>query len=184
MRNYIEIRLLPDGEDFTASELLSEVWGKLHIALVESKAHVAVSFPQHSASQLGYVMRLHGDSDALTALNATKWIDGLLGYVNVTDERTAPESAKYAIVSRARFRNNAARLRRRAEKRGNLSAEELDRLFNVNNEQQPDVPAVELFSHTTQQYLVMFVRHRIVDKPQAGEFNTYGLSATATVPYF
>lgn len=184
MRNYIEIRLLPDGEDFTASELLSEVWGKLHRALVDSRAQVGVSFPENTAINLGYVMRLHGDSDALAELSATKWINGLLGYVKVSDVLTAPENAKYTVVSRARFKNNAGRLRRRAEKRGNLSAEELDRLFDVNNEQQPDVPAVEIFSSSTQLHIVMFVRHRVVEEPQPGKFNTYGLSASATVPYF
>ena len=184
MDSYIDIKLLPDHE-FTASAVLSKLWFKFHNQLVQSGAQIGVSFPERGDKDLGAVMRLHGTADALNTLLAVRWAKGVYDYIDLSPVQPVPADARQGVVSRDNVgRHSAECLRRRAEKRGNLSTEEMDRLFTPWNAKKPEGQAVEIYSQSSAVVAIFRVRHTEAPEPQAGTFNTYGLSSTATVPFF
>ncbi|EGM6703832.1 type I-F CRISPR-associated endoribonuclease Cas6/Csy4 [Salmonella enterica subsp. enterica serovar Nigeria] len=183
MDSYIDIEMLPDHE-FTASAVLSKLWFKFHIALVQSGAQIGISFPRRTGKDLGAVLRLHGTADALNTLQTQRWAKGVYDYIATSDVLPVPADVQHGHVSRAYFKNNHERLRRRADRRGNLSEEDRNRLFTAWNEKKPDCPAVEIFSSSTAMNAVFYIRHTSAPAAQAGTFNTYGLSKSATVPLF
>ncbi|MFA1644652.1 MAG: type I-F CRISPR-associated endoribonuclease Cas6/Csy4 [Enterobacteriaceae bacterium] len=180
MKSYVDIRLVPDTE-FTSAAVLEKLWYRLHHYIVESGARLAVSFPGHHVKGLGDVMRVHGESAALVALVASRFAKGVYDYIDVGNVSDAPADAQHCVVSRAHFKTNAERIRRRAAKRGHDITHEK---YSDEREQKPDLPYCRIFSKSSQQMTYRFIRQTVVDVPMQGEFDTFGLSRGASVPFF
>ncbi|HBC0017998.1 TPA: type I-F CRISPR-associated endoribonuclease Cas6/Csy4 [Enterobacter hormaechei subsp. xiangfangensis] len=183
MKSYVDIRLMPDTE-FTGAAVLEKLWVRWHAYLVTSGARLAVSFPQNSADGLGDVMRVHGDKDALAELVGSRWAKGVYDYIQIGSVSDVPADARHCAVRRVQLKTNADRLRRRAERRGNLNAEQIETMFTAWNEQRYNCPFLRYHSASTGQKAIIHLTHTIVDEAQHGDFNTFGLSRTATVPFF
>ena len=188
--HYIDITLLPDPE-FSHAHLLGALLSKLHRALVQRKASdIGVSFPQHvnaplSKRTLGAVLRLHGSPAALQALMAEPWLKGMRDHVQVSDLAAVPVGVQYRMVQRRQFKTNADRLRRRRMARKGETAEQAAAAIPDTVERKTNLPFAQLRSSSTGQPFCLFVEHGTL-QPQAvvGSFNTYGLSLSATVPWF
>jgi CRISPR-associated endonuclease Csy4 len=185
--HYVDIRLLPDPE-FSQAYLLGALYAKLHRALVGlDTGGIGVSFPQYRLQPrtLGHVMRLHGGEAALSALLSTDWLRGMRDHVEVTAVSLVPSGVQHRRLVRRQFKTSVDRLRQRRMRRKGETYEEAVHAIPDSVEEQPDLPYVQLRSASTGQRFCLFLA---LGDPQpeavSGVFNTYGLSSTATLPWF
>lgn len=183
MNFYCDIKVLPDPE---ASEpvLISNLMAKLHRALVDLKdINIGISFPNVNKT-LGDTLRLHGNEADLNLLFDLNWLKGLRDYCSQTPVLLVPEACLYRCVKRKQAKS-ANNKRKRSIAKGWLSAEEAT--LKIGNEQQKMLllPFVQLKSTSTGQLMKLFIEHGgLQDKAVEGQFNRYGLSTSATVPWF
>lgn len=187
MDHYIDLQVRPDPE-FPISQLLSALAVKLHRALVGLKADdIGVSFPHHRAKDagLGDILRLHSSQMRLQQLMQTHWLTGMADHVEISDILPVPATVQHRIVRRVQAQSNVERIRRRQMKRHSLTEEEARQRIPDAVEQRLDLPWLTLRSQSTGQNFRLFIEHLpCQQKTASGNFNTYGLSSTATVPWF
>lgn len=187
MNHYLDLRLRPDPEIAT-SHLLNAVYGKLHLALVSGNhTDIGISFPrsEESAPLLGDTLRLHGSADVLARFIAVPWLGHLAEHVGATTIRPAPSAAHHRAARRFQVKSSPERLRRRYARRHGVSQEEAVALIPDTVAECTDLPYLRLRSTSTGNNFRLFIRHgEIVSQPVPGEFNSYGLGAGATVPWF
>jgi CRISPR-associated endonuclease Csy4 len=183
MDHYIEIQLKPDAE-MRINVLMNKVFTKLHKALFEMKAcDIGVSFPNYKIL-LGNKLRIHSSQDRLEEFQSKDWLGGLIGYCDVTNIQNIPNSVQYRTVSR---------------KQQNMSNSKLNRLITRGSisEEEAKQYRVKMYSGgLTEAYLELESasngrKHRryiaqgeLMDNLVEGEFDSFGLSKTATVPWF
>lgn len=181
---YCDIKVLPDPE---ASEpvLLSNLMSKLHRILAKQQTStIGVSFP-YVEKTLGNTLRLHGNEQNLNSLQQIDWLKGLRDYCFVGNTLPVPANAQYCTVKRVQSKS-ANNKRKRSIAKGWLS--EKDAAVKISDVEQKrlTLPFVQMSSASTKQnYIKLFIEHSEVQSTAiSGEFNTYGLSKTATVPWF
>ncbi len=180
---FLDIKIKPDAE-MRENELLNKVYTKLHKRLFELETtDIGVSFPQYKIL-LGQVIRIHSSENGLNKLQATEWLGGLLGYCKVSLMQPIPGNVHYRTVSRIQPNMTEAKLRRLLQ-RGSITADEI-KVYKAKMFQQGlDNPYLELEStsngHKHRRYLQF---GELVSEPVAGKFDSFGLSNTATVPWF
>lgn len=183
MDHYLEIRVLPDPE-LHEGQLLSALFAKLHQRLGQAgEGRVGLSFPLHGVA-LGGIVRVHGTSADLQALMAENWLQGVKDYIHSTAILPVPAGVSYRTVRRVQAKS-AHNKRKRSIAKGWLSEEEA--LARIPDSQQKPLrmPYIELRSLSNGNLMRVYVEHGPVQPhPQPGVFNAYGLSATATVPWF
>lgn len=185
--HYIDVRLLPDPE-FSQAHLLGALYAKLHRALVGlGTQEIGVSFPQYSMRPrtLGWIMRVHGGGDALTALLSTDWLRGMHDHVELGALSAVPQVVQHRLLLRRQFKTSVDRLRHRRMRRKGETYEQATQAIPDSVERLPDLPYVQLRSASTGQRFCLFLALGDPEpQPVVGVFNAYGLSSTATVPWF
>lgn len=188
MRSHIDLRLRSVPE-IAAHQLMSSVFGRLHLTLVQTQRQdIGVSFPEHDDRRptLGAVLRLHGNPEALRALQATNWLRHLDDYAAVSAMAAAPAACGHRIVSRVQAKSGVERLRRRAMRRHGYDAAQAAERIPAAAQELLALPFLTIGSRSTgQASFPLFIRHGpVLPSPVPGAFNSYGLSAEATVPWF
>lgn len=187
MDYYVDIRLRPDPE-FPAYQLMDALFAKLHRALVEQqRVDIGISFPevQSRPAKLGEILRLHGDAPALHALAEGPWMGGMRQMVDLAEVAATPADVAYRRIMRVQAKSSPERLRRRRMRRKQISAEEACVQIPDSVAERVNLPFVEIASRSTGQRFRLFFRHGpIQPEPVSGSFNSYGLSQTATIPWF
>ena len=187
MSHYLDIHLLPDPE-IPTHHLLAALYAKLHRALVQlASDRIAVGFPDYCAApaNLGNRLRLIGPEADLASLMALAWMQGLRDHCDVSGIAPVPAGATPRALRRVQAKSSPERLRRRQIRRHGLTeAEALERVPDSAAESLR-LPFVQLASGSTGQSFRLYLRLG-APEPEAteGAFNTYGLSATATIPCF
>lgn len=183
MNHYIEISILPDPE-FPATVLMNAIYSKLHKALCDlGSSKIGVSFPKYGIT-LGNVLRLHGEEAALSDLQGMNWIGGMSGYCNFSDIFTIPLASKFRTVSRKQSTMSQAKLRRLI-KRGSISLEDIEQYQAKIDSKMLAGPYVELVSGSNGQRHRRYIEFgELIDEPIQGEFDQFGLSKKATIPWF
>lgn len=186
MDHYLDIHIRPDPE-FPLNTLIGALVSKLHRALVVLEADdIGISLPEHEGKPpLGEVLRIHGNRARLETLMATQWLKGMRDHTVVTDITAVPEKVIHRVVRRCQYKTSAERLRRRRMRRHQESYEEARQQIPDSVERKIKTPYVMVRSQSTGQVFSLFVKHgEPWDEPVQGTFNTYGLSTTATIPWF
>ncbi|AKA22712.1 type I-F CRISPR-associated endoribonuclease Cas6/Csy4 [Pseudomonas chlororaphis] len=187
MDHYIDLQLRADPE-FAATQLMSALLSKLHRGLHDLRRDdIGISFPQidNPARNLGERLRLHGSAQALASLLALNWLSGMRDHVQVGEPSPVPANVRYRHVSRVQVDSNPERLRRRLIKRHALSETQARERIPDTAAKHCNLPFAQLRSHGSGQVFRLFIRHGpLLDTPQPGRFGSYGLSSTATVPWF
>ncbi len=187
LTHYIDIHLRPDPE-FPANQLLPALYAKLHRALVQlQNESLAVTFPGYSNKPLGMggTLRIVGDTDRLAQLIALPWLTGMADHVQVSSSAVVPTTAVHRRFSRVQAKSSPERLRRRQMKRHGISAEQARERVPDSAAETLKLPFLPARSASTGQAFLLFLRlGPPAPTPTAGTFNAYGLSATATVPWF
>ncbi|NKI19271.1 type I-F CRISPR-associated endoribonuclease Cas6/Csy4 [Spongiibacter sp. KMU-166] len=183
MDSYQDITLNPDQE-MPLNWLINSVYTKLHKALFElGSTAIGVSFPAYKVT-LGHVIRLHGSQRDLRDLQQKNWLGGMIGYCNVADVLRVPDGANHRIISRKQSNMTQAKLNRLI-KRGSIAEAEIRQYKARMFASGLDNPYLELQSssngHKHRRYIEF---GPLRDTPLPGEFDQFGLSKTATVPWF
>ena len=184
MDYYINLQFRADDE-VPMYFIRNKVFAKLHKTLYDlQQATIGVSFPNYKR-KLGDQIRLHGSKVSLATLHQSNWLGGLAGYCETSDILPVPESIEgYRTVSRIRQNMTNAKLKRLI-KRGSIPEENVKnykaRMFATGL----DNPYLELQSQSTgKKYRLYIAIGDLHDQPTAGEYNHFGLSNKATVPWF
>lgn len=183
MDYYLDIKLVPD-EEVPIYFIRNKVYAKLHKVLSTlSSTDIGISFPLYKV-KLGSTVRLHGTSGRLSGLQATNWLGGLSGYCEVCEVQAIPEQVTYRTISRIQSNMTEAKLRRLI-KRGSISEDDAKKYKAKMYSLEMDNPYLELESssngHKHRRYLVF---GELSETSIDGEFDTFGLSKTATIPWF
>lgn len=180
---YQDIRLVPD-EDIPIYFIRNKVYTKFHKVLSSLKASdIGVSFPHYKAL-LGNIVRLHGSATNLSTLQGTNWLGGLVGYCEVSEIQRIPNQVKHRNISRIQPKMTTAKLRR-LHHRGTINPEQADQYKAKMFSQSLDRPYLELESISNGNKHRRYIQFGdLVDKPISGQFDQFGLSKTATVPWF
>lgn len=196
MQHYLDITLLPDdgiGHYF----LWGKLYQQLHLALVEHNqghdGYIAVSFPQYNTKpmQLGLKLRLFASTEnMLEQLNIGKWLNRFADYCHISSIKAVPEHTQFALFSRKHCQTNPERLaRRRAKRKGETFEQAMQHFagFKGDSSTLPFIAMESLSSAETRGSANKFrliIDKKIVPDHQSGNFNCYGLSKGATVPWF
>lgn len=183
MDYFIDVTIKPDAE-MRENVLLNKVYTKLHKALFTLEASdIGISFPKHQV-MLGRVLRVHSSQARLAELVEMSWLGGLIGYCDITEACSVPSDCQYRCVSRKQTTMSLAKLRRLMN-RGSITPEKAKAYKAKMFTQGLDNPYLELESssngNTHRRYLEFGdLSANSVD----GDFDYFGLSRTATIPWF
>jgi len=187
MDHHIDINIRPDPE-FPAHQLMSALYAKLHRVLVaQNSTGIGVSFPGFGlrAPHLGTRLRLHGNLAALSALMAHNWLAGMRDHVTLTPPTRVPETAKHCGVRRVQVKSSPERLRRRLMRRHDMDLQEAQQRIPDRVARLSKLPYVQLRSTSTGQSFRLFIDHEPAQSHAIeGDFNAFGLSQVATIPWF
>lgn len=180
---FLDIQIKPDAE-MRENELLNKAYTKLHKRLCELQAtDIGISFPQYKVL-LGQAIRVHSSEKRLSELQANEWLGGLMGYCKVGSIQKIPDTAQYRTISRIQSNMTEAKLRRLIQ-RGSIEEGEIKNYKAKMFQKGLDNPYLELESvsngHKHRRYLQF---GELLPQPVSGEFDLFGLSKTATVPWF
>jgi len=183
MDYYLDIKIVPD-EEVPIYFIRNKVYSKFHKALFFlNSTDIGVSFPNYK-DKLGNVIRLHGSENSLLKLQETNWLGGLAGYCNISPIQAIPKKVIYRTVSRIQSNMTEAKLRRLV-KRESISQDEIKGYKAKMIQKGLDNPYLELDSssngHKHRRYIAF---GEIVKSSAQGEFDFFGLSKTATIPWF
>lgn len=189
MDHYLDIRLRPEPE-LPATHLMDVLVGRLHLALAaRAEGDIGISFPEHgsaSSRSLGEVLRLHGRAAALDALMAGHALaGGVADHVDIGPVTAVPPGAAHRVVRRVQAKSSAARMRRRQMRRHGYDEQQAREQVPDTIERTLALPCLHLRSASTGQFFPLFIEHGpLLPTPRPGNHGAYGLSASATLPWF
>lgn len=183
--HYLDLHLLPDPE-FGSHQLLGALFSKLHRALVQLESKdIGISLPGLGARSPGTHLRLHGTLSALQRLQACEWLTGMRDHLRLGAPAAVPQDCQYRYVRRVQVDSSPERLRRRLMRRHGLDEKTARQRIPDDKACRTDLPWIEMRSQSTGQRFRLFIDHGpLQGKPSTGSFSTYGLSSTATIPWF
>ncbi|MBC3810918.1 type I-F CRISPR-associated endoribonuclease Cas6/Csy4 [Undibacterium aquatile] len=200
MKYYLDITLLPDAEA-NLGFIWQKVFQQLHIALVDNKigdneSAVALSIVNYGDKDfpLGNQLRLLANTEeVLQKLDVHRWLNRLSDYCHIKPIKLVPTN----VLQYARFKRKPVKsIEKKAERRANhldLPYDEV--LAYLKKEGRSDeckLPFINVESQQTKKRLelresakfLIFIERELVDESTEGKFDCYGLSKTATVPWF
>ena len=184
MDSYIDIKINPDAE-MRENVLLNKVFAKFHKALCDLNSNdIGVSFPETKVL-LGRVVRVHSTVVRLQELINLKWLGGLSGYCDCSEISTVPNKSLHRHVSRWQHNMSESHLRRLI-KRGSITEDKIKaykaKMFSV---QMTDLPYLELESNSNGKHHRRYIQMtELQESATKGSFDSFGLSKTATIPWF
>ena len=183
MDYYFDIRVLPDSE-FKETTLINAVYAKLHRMLMPvAEGRIGVSFP-HYEKNLGDTIRVHGNAADLDKLQTEPWLKGLRDYTDVSAVQPVPVGCQYRVVSR-RQAKSAHNKRKRLVNKGWMTIEAAWQKHPDESTKLLELPYAQFQSLSSQSIMRVFIDHTaLVEQPAGGTFSSYGLSKTATIPWF
>ena len=187
MSHYLDIQLRADPE-FPAHQLMAALYAKLHRALVQSGAStIGVSFPGYMERppSLGDSLRLVAPEADLRRLMEDDWLKGMRDHAAPGIVSPVPGNAEHRQLRRVQAKSSPERLRRRQMRRHGLTVEQADQRVPDSAAERLQLPFLQLGSASTGQKFRLYLR---MGTPATGSapgcFNAYGLSSTATIPWF
>jgi len=166
---------------------MNALFSKLHRCLVRLDEHsIAVSFPEfkNTPPTLGGLLRLHSSKEGFGRLQDQPWLHGMRDHVRIGEVKEVPMVVDYRRVRRVQSKSNPERIRRRQMKRHGWTAEEALAKIPDNSARRLSLPFLQLDSKSSGRRFLLFLEHAEASEAIQGTFNAYGLSSSATVPWF
>jgi CRISPR-associated endonuclease Csy4 len=200
MKYYFDITLLPDPE-ITLGFIWQKVFQQVHIALVDNKvgdneSAVALSVVGYRDKDfpLGNKLRLLAASeDVLQTLDMQRWLNRLSDYCHLSSIKPVPAEVKqYARFNRKNVKSIEKKAQRRAVHLAKPYDEVLAYLIEQGNSKECKLPFINVESQESKKQaaqgvscqFLLFIEKTLFDEAVNGKFDCYGLSKTATVPWF
>ena len=176
MKYYQEVTLLP-GFEIPLYFIWSNVYRQLHLAFVDCK------------DENGSVPLLEFFDDCNSQLDIKKWLQRLSDYVHVTGIREVPDKIiGYSVYRRVHQNNSSEQKARRFLKRHateTASYEEIvSKFIRSPAKWIQNIPYIKQKSLTNSSSFRLYVEKKECAREALGNFGTYGLSETTTVPEF
>lgn len=180
MNEYLDIKILPSA-DIDDNVILSMVFSKAHIALVELKSNtIGFSFPNLDKKP-GNILRVHGSKESLNSFLEVENFQGMSDFVRVSEIQAIPQEHGYVNLKRVQVNLSAAQVRRLI-KRGSLTEEQSEEILSKPKTLQQ--PFIQLKSFSTGQRYKLFFEQIKTNNSVEGSFNSFGFGSGATVPFF
>ncbi len=187
MECFVDLELRLDPE-VASHVLLSGLYGRLHRALVpDNKPGIAVAFPgyEEKPPSLGTRMRLLGSRKALETLVGADWLGGMRDHVKLGTVTEVPNHAIHRTLRRVQAKSSPERLRRRLMKRHGIDEKQAESRIPNSAAERLKHPWVQLASRSSgQTYRLFLCLGSEAPTQTSGVFNAFGLSPTATIPWF
>lgn len=187
MSHYIDIHLRPDPE-FLVHQLMAALFAKLHRVLAQMQSDaIAVSFPEYKTTPatFGSTLRILGPEDDLVRTMERDWLNGMRDHIDVMRISLVPVNAVPRNLRRVQAKSSAERLRRRQMRRHGLTEEKARDRVPDSATEFLDLPFVVMASASTGQKFRLYLSlGPPLASSQSGSFNSYGLSTTASIPWF
>lgn len=184
MHHYIELHVLPDAE-MPTTFLINAAYTKIHKELhnLNSK-NIGISFPNYKIL-LGNLIRIHGEDENIKHFVDNNWLGGLSGYCKISKVLETPSDTKHRTVSRWRSNMSESHFRRLL-KRGSANENDyLEYKTKMSEAQKTKLPYLELLSTSTGNRYRRYIKFgELLNEPVKGKFDHFGLSKTATIPWF
>ncbi|WP_421672075.1 type I-F CRISPR-associated endoribonuclease Cas6/Csy4 [Raoultella terrigena] len=184
MDYYIEIKLIP-RQSRSLPSLLSALFEKLFVALSAHRhGDIGLSLPAFKQTP-GNVIRLHGQRYGLENLRLRVLLNDLSHYIWIGPATPVPDNVQYRHYRRVQLKTPHQRMKRYMKRRGAISAD-----APIGHRRQvatpnSDLPYIWIKNQALGRSFRMFIAAGdLSDTPTEGTFNHYGLSSTATVPFF
>jgi CRISPR-associated endonuclease Csy4 len=181
---FVNIDLL-NLQEFKQTTIMSLLVGRLHSALSEWKtSSIGISFPSAQIN-LGTRLRIHGSKQDLENLFSKDWLRPINDFIVISQLLPVPVNCRYKVVKRVQSKSNPERIYRRSVKNGKINPSQVKEILSNGKAKLLNLPYVELKSYSTGQNFKLFIEQGdSMEQPQKGDFSLYGLSNTATVPWF
>lgn len=200
MKHYFDITLLPDAEA-NLGFLWQKVFQQVHIALVDNKvgdneSAIALSIVNYGGKDfpLGDKLRLLAkNEEALQKLDIGHWLNRLSDYCHIKPIKPVPANVtKYACFKRKSVKSIEKKAQRRAKHLNIPYGEVLAYLLKEGRSDKCKLPYINVESQNTKKRVErdvscqfsLFIEQAFFEAPASGKFDCYGLSKTATVPWF
>lgn len=183
MQHFIEIKLQKNS-DLRVNMLLNNVYTNFHHRLYDMDCKtIGISFPDYRVI-LGNRLRIHGSLDDLKKMQSVDWLGALKQYCSVSDIEPLPNNVQYRTISRVQSTMSQSKLRRLIE-RGTINEEDVKKYKIEMLKKGLDNPYVELVSGSNGKlHRRYFQFGELQSERVSGEFDFFGLSKEATVPWF
>ncbi|ADG24315.1 MULTISPECIES: type I-F CRISPR-associated endoribonuclease Cas6/Csy4 [Legionella] len=183
MDYYVDILIKPDSEK-SLNFLLSTLYTKLHKVLHDmASTNIGVSFPKYNIT-LGNILRIHSKKVVLDELLGMNFLSGINNYYEVSPIKSVPADSKFRIISRKQTTMSQSKMRR-LFKRGSMTVGDIRQYKAKMFAKSIDNPYLELVSGSNGYRYRRYIEFgELLDQPVYGEFDRFGLSKTATVPWF
>jgi CRISPR-associated endonuclease Csy4 len=183
MESYIELQLKPDNE-MPLNDLMNRVYSKLHKALYDLTSHnIGVSFPSYRIT-LGNIIRLHSTNYELEKLQNKNWLGGMQSYCDISDILAVPIKTKFRVISRVQSNMTQSKLKRLMN-RSSISEVDVKQYRAKMFTKSLDNPYVEITSCSNGNRYRRFIHFsELIDSPLSGDFDHFGLSKSASIPWF
>ena len=184
MNHYIEFRLRQDPES-SKSFLTNALVSKLHRTLCDFKAtDIGISFPNANNFALCGVVRLHSTEFRLEELMTVDWLGELIGQCTVGEILPVPDNCQYRTISRIQPKMSQSRLNRLI-RRGKITDTEVKGYRARQFSRKLDRPFIQLTSASNRRIYRRYIDlGEVQANPTTGNFDKFGLSKGATVPWF
>lgn len=185
MDYYLDINV-NRGSEFSEMTVINHLYASLHEVLFDQgNKEIGCSFPFVSKSGLGSCLRLHGSLMALNRIMEPLWFKKFEDYVKIEPAKKVPANVQYRVVSRFQVKSSPERLLRRSIKKGKITLEEAEQRLLTMKAKSTDLPYLRIRSISNGQSFRLFVKHgELLQSPTKGDFNHFGLSYDATIPWF
>lgn len=186
--HYFDLKAIPQ-EDMTEDLIISELMEHLHLLLVSTdlKGQIGIGFPNYNLNKrLGGIIRIFSSEAILVDFEKAVKTDSMIrDYSIITDCKRVPEKIdKHAIFSRLRSRNiSKSQVKRYQKRHPDKWTKEYSEAILENRELLFGFPHFKMNSGSNKQHFTIWVK-RQERSETIGEFGSYGLSNTATVPIF
>ncbi len=202
MKYYQDITLIPDA-DVNLGFIWYKIFLQIHIGLADNKqangtSAIAVSFPDYLYNQdqpnrfpLGKKLRLMANTEEhIQQFDTVTRLSRLEDYCHIRASiKRVPNDTKYCCFSRKSVKSAAKKAESLAAHL-NKPLEEIIEFRKKNDLYQDcDLPFIHMESQQkngsdVKNKFPLFVEQTFCDAPVQGCFDCYGLSKTATVPWF
>lgn len=187
MNKYIELTVNND-QAIPSYVLMSAVFEQIHLALVSmNSSQIGISFPVATNKYIGNKIRLHGSEESLTAIMAYGWMQQFVGFIDYSHVKDIPENHTHRIVSRIQIKSVPLSRVHRYMKRHNVSKEVAESALKSNTQSfSSSFPYIRVMSQSTggKVFNLAINQQKEQEEPIKGKFNAYGLSESATIPWF
>lgn len=202
MKYYLDITLLPDAE-VNIGFIWQKVYQQVHIALADNKllngnSAIAVSFPRYGSDfPLGNKLRLFASTqEQLEKLDIKKWLNRLSDYTHNTSIKAVPATAnQYVCFSRFRIKSNFLKKAQRRAIHFNKPLDEVITYMQAEDKArgicyETKLPFINMQSAEKEgadgvrHNFKLFIDKALSEVAIKGDFDCYGLSKQATVPWF